>query len=352
MRCKDLTLFSLFLLCCGCGELTISNNSQQPQKDINIQFDTGVGGRDASILPKKDMPSGSTKDTSDKTDLPKVAEDMGVVVPQEKWDACKPEAYNEKLVIPDVSVDDLIANYNPADYQQFVIDALKRRMPYGAWIVEEVMRTQNFDCVAEYASQYANMGPLVMLENTPTIVHECAHGINMETYNGVTHDYYVRPDDAVYQVNILDGPDRSVIKNYLPWQDSYSELYLDLAGNQKFDMVLEEVDGYIHDLISGVAFVDVAYEGKQLSLRDGTATFLLYMAIYLHHTRLNDNAVYLNIVNDKAWRLVILTMWDKGKLALKMAAPYPEIGIDDVKILAELDKYNDEISLVRALECP
>ncbi len=317
----------------ACSEEAESNNGLQ------ISFDLGV---DSPI---------NTSDTStdSATQQPDTTDDV-IVIKSEKWDACTPEAYNEAVVNADAPMADLIAGYDQNNYQAFVIESLKRRAPFGAWIVEEVKRTQDFDCVKQYAEQYASLGALEMLDHATTVVHECAHALNMATWNGDTHDYFVRFDE-VYRVPIFNGPERRVIKNYMLWEDNYSEVYLDLSGEQQFDMILEEVNGYINGLIVGVAFVDLAYEGKKISIRDGTATLLLYMAIYLHHTRLNDNAFYMGIVNEPALRLAILTLWDRGKLALKLAAPYPEIGIEDVKILGELDKFADEITRVRTLHC-
>lgn len=328
----------LFLLVSpSCGQESDLNNK------VDFSFDIGV---DLKVLPR-DVSEDLKRDTRVYTDMTR--NDLGF--PKlAKWDACHPEAYNETLVNLDVSIDDLIAGYDQGNYQTFVIDSLKRRAPFGAWIVEEVKRSQDFDCVKEYAEQYAGMGALEMLDHATTVVHECAHALNMATWNGTTHDYFVRPDE-VYQVPIITGPERRVIKDYLLWEDTYSDVYLDLSGEQQFDMILEEVNGYINGLIVGVAFVDLAYEGKKVSIRDGSATLLLYMAIYLHHTRLNDNPVYQSIVNEEALRLAILTLWDRGKLALEIAAPYPEIGIEDAKILVELAKFSDEIKKVRTLHC-
>lgn len=122
----------------------------------------------------------------------------------------------------------------------------------------------------------AEEGPLAALRQAATVSHECANSLDMETWDGINYSYFVRPNE-VYHVNIIDGPPRSVIKDYIPWHDNYVETYLEgESGKQEFDMVLEEVNGYVHDLVT-----------------------------------------YQKVVSNHEWRLAILTLWDRGQLVLK-----------------------------------
>ena len=69
--------------------------------------------------------------------------------------------------------------------------------------------------------------------------------------------------------------------------------------------------------------------GVMIGARDGLATFMRYLQLYLHHGRLERQNDYRAIVENPEYLRLIKTLWENAEAALVASYKYRALGIDD-----------------------
>lgn len=171
-----------------------------------------------------------------------------------------------------------------------------------------------------------------------TAVHESVHTMwRRSRYR--EHPYYL-PDGTWAKVEFRDLFHREELLQDLGGKarpnNSYDESYLASTGNQDITMVLEELNAYIHDLIVTKDLAPLMPGTMQVSGRDGLATFMHYLKLYLHRAKVKHPRDWEEISGSQAYVATIRAMWSFAEKALREACPIPRIGIRDQVILGDV----------------
>lgn len=176
------------------------------------------------------------------------------------------------------------------------------------------------------------------LESGATVMHESTHGFHAD--NGLWQQrttYYLR-DDLRIAVDIVPTPARSLIAARLP--DDATRIYRDTylfgeQGSRGFFDLLEELNCYVNDLATYAAFGD-AIDVLGISGRDGAVSFFLYLQIYLHALRTEQPAIWAQLQQQAAVRRFVDVEWRRMHFWLAIADRYPQLGINDGRVRAQL----------------
>ncbi len=300
---------------------------------------------------------------------------------------CTDGKYSEPLPDASASISDLLAGYSPAAYQQFVIDVLDRRYPFGAFLVEQTANkgvngtTQN--CTDFFLQSFGTGSASQVMSGLSTVVHECGHVYDtLDLFNPVYQvtealSFSCKDGGAggqfgfgkTFARSLLNGDEYAALHTPCKsfgdnnCEDSYAGIYLNGdpndasfdSGDQGFDTVLEEAFQYVNSLAVAYAYQDQANPFGASSDRDGILTFLWYVQRYLRMARLEYPQAYQLLSGTPCWRDAILTLWGRAWLFLDATSGIPGLGIQDAKIegLVLYPELIEEIDLLReASGCP
>lgn len=182
--------------------------------------------------------------------------------------------------------------------------------------------------------------------NLPTAVHETNHKLStiLTDYENQLYGYYLGNENTI-KVKMKNLFYRSEIGEYLDdfdKQQSYYELYLTGdSGNQDLLILLDEVNAYIHSLNSTICFIDLISKNIIQSDRDGLATFMYYLELYLKKARSSHAEQWEQIYNDSEYLTLIDSLWKRAESVFKNALKYPRLGMQDKFIIKKVyDKKN------------
>lgn len=212
-----------------------------------------------------------------------------------------------------------------ADAQEF----LAKRDPAGAAIVEAAGEEPGIavwlDC----------KDPIFRL---PTAVHETVHVIDFQASSVDEVAYHLSVDEALRAPRTKMFP-RSEIKKYLSSSSgaSYQETYLTgTTGEQDFSSILAELNAYTHGLETYGKLAYYIPPDRRVSGRDGVATQMQYLALYVRHAKAEHPEQYLALADDAATLDTVQTLWTRAEEALASTRPDQRLGIEDDKILARV----------------
>jgi hypothetical protein len=228
------------------------------------------------------------------------------------------------------NIADLKDDYSAPQWRKGMIGVLDRRYPNGAWIVSQLAEPSFFDA---WFSRGKGDWPAAMTELS-TGVHESAHMVGLAKRPGGRHAL-VNSREETLSFPIVPSFHRSEIKPDLPPSIralSYTATYLEgQSGAQGFEMVLEELNAYIHSLLVAVAIADQLPGNLRQSSRDGLLVFLYYTESYLARARKRDDSLYRQLSTGDI-RDAILILFGRAGCALQLSSPYHALGIDDVML--------------------
>lgn len=160
-------------------------------------------------------------------------------------------------------------------------------------------------------------------------VHESVHRMARDDLG--SHSYYL-PGGGWQRLPRKNLFNRSLVVAHLapPDKDTYYALYLTgPMGQQDIVMLLEELNAYTHAAISDVKLVGLMPARSKGSGRDGLASLMYYLELYLREARLQHESDYNVIRSSSDYLRVIKAMWENAEEALLKTAPYPNLGIYD-----------------------
>ncbi len=275
-----------------------------------------------------------------------------------------------------------MSSYNKAKYKDFLFAVLDKRYPFGKTLVQDapVHPQSKQDCIDTFLGGQ-NGTAQQLLNRIGVFVHECGHFYDTMS---AQKRFAIKPG-LTFTCKAMGGADSKLAAYAGPtphsfprslittdkWSakhppcadfsqkgcDSYAKIYLDgdpnngkfESGDQGFNLLFEEIVQYVNSLATGYAFADKYSAGSSHSDRDGILNFFWYLERYLHMARTKYPNVHKQLLADKCWREVILTVWGRGWLFLDATKGMATMGIQDKKLqgLVMDPELLGEIALVR-----
>ena len=250
---------------------------------------------------------------------------------------------------PDADISDIIAAYGGSNWKDELIEAMSRRHPATAYLLDAQRNDSYFGQFSDSSSWTGMVGWL------DTLSHEETHLFNA---------YYaqsVGQNAAIYM-----GEDRIV---FLPNEIGFArgEIYDDIAqtardgiyaptyltgsqGERGFNALLDELSCYLNE-VAAVGLVGEYFNGG-VSLRDGSVAFLYFMQVYLRVARTDHPQVYSQLQANPVYPELVETLWLRTHYFLQFADQFPSLGIDDdmyrglmyqVANLAEIEMFTGNV---------
>jgi hypothetical protein len=256
----------------------------------------------------------------------------------------------EPLPDRNISVDDLISSYNPANLLPWTIQILNRRYPIGATGPSEAQKKNTLDCF-NVAFNMPMPSVQVALDALNTVVHECGHMLDLD-------GRWIIRADLEYKCNanvVSNSPARSIIlKDEFDalgpkggGLDFVKQIYLEgSSGMQDFRLLFTEFNQYVNQMGSAYAYYD---KTKETAVADGSRYFAWFVERYLRLMRMNYATEYNKLAGDTCWRQLILAdwgrthrRWDELRKANMTAlwtseAPKVDALVSDPRLLAEIE---------------
>lgn len=250
-------------------------------------------------------------------------------------DGGDPLCYSEPLD-PDADISDIVNSYGGPGFQDAVIEAMNRRYPAGAYLLQE----QRDD---PYWTQFSDPNDWGGMVNwLDTLVHEQTHLFN--AYHaidvGESAALYMREDLILY-LPPEQGFARSQILADLPpalAQSIYADTYLTGdQGSRGFGPLLDETAAYVNE-VPGMSVFGEYFPGAGLSLRDGAAAMLVFVEFYLRRARTQDPNFYAWAQSQPAYVEGVQLLWQRAQFFYEAVADdHPSLGISDAEYRAEAE---------------
>lgn len=247
---------------------------------------------------------------------------------------CYSEAYNA-----DASLTDLESGYSSANWLDTMLETLQRRYDNGFYVLDQM---QDDPWLSNSFPQYFDLSSFAgMAEAIDTACHEETHGYDFDSALGTPgqHVYFMGQGQEVVAPK-LDFFARNEIVGLVNQGGSVTSLYdgTYLTGEQgsyDFIFLADELTAYINGLACATAVADQLSNGH--SYRDGAASHLLYLELYLRVARTNHPALYDSWRAEPTWQKFVRLAWARGQYWLSEAAGNPVLGIGDAAILARVN---------------
>jgi hypothetical protein len=253
--------------------------------------------------------------------------------------------YSEALD-PQASVSDIVSSYGGSGYKGQIIEAMNRRFPAGAYLLQQQKNDPYFAQFSNSSSWKQTVGWF------DTLVHEETHLFN--AYHAIAqnkvHALYMRADLILYLPSDSNSFARSEIAPHLPpslASSTYANTYLTgQQGTRGFNALLDELTCYVNEVPALAAFGE--YYSGGVSLRDGAAAFLNFLQVYLKIARSQYPGFYSAAQSHPGYVDAVRTLWLRTHFLYdEVGDNHPQLGIHDKEYRAEMHKAANmkEISL-------
>ena len=237
-------------------------------------------------------------------------------------------------VFPNANIADLVAAYGGSNWKDELIEAMERRWPAGAWLLDAQRDDSYFNQFSDPSSWSGMVGWLDTLEHEETHLFNAYHAMDV----GEAHSLYYR-DDLIIYLPAESGFPRSEIYSMLaPGTDGIYASYLQGSqGERGFNPLLDELSAYTNEVLAVSVFGD-DYPGAGVSLRDGSAAFLYYLQLYLRRARTAHATFYQQVKLNPAYVDAVKYAWLRLHYFYEFADEFPALGIDDAIYRTEMHK--------------
>ncbi|HNU51484.1 MAG TPA: hypothetical protein PKJ98_11370 [Verrucomicrobiota bacterium] len=202
------------------------------------------------------------------------------------------------------------------------LDLLRRYVPRELYIPERLADKTHF-------TFWLDDDP--PLYGVPGAVHEGLHHLDSQWSDFDQRSYSVDQSTTLTVPRVPTFP-RSAVAAHLPpdQHDDYHREYLTgKCGAQGFDSLLEELNAYTHGCRAAAALHSLYDKNVQVSERDGLASFMLYLLLYLKHAHDCETATWRLLTEDRDHAALVLRLWTEAELVLAEAVCHPFLGIRD-----------------------
>lgn len=242
-------------------------------------------------------------------------------------DGGQANCYTEPLT-PDANIDDIVGSYGGGGYQAQVIEAMDRRWPAGAFLLQAQADDPYWSQFSDPNSWSGMVGWLDTLVHEQTHLFNAYHAIEV----GELAALYFREDKILYLPNDQGFPRSEILPHLIPEAASgnYASLYLTgTQGQRLFHPLLDETNCYANE-IPGLAVFGEYFGGFGLSLRDGSAAFLYFLEVYLRVGRTQHPDWYAWAQTQDVYLEAVELLWLRTHFFYEAVGDgYPELGISD-----------------------
>ena len=240
-------------------------------------------------------------------------------------------------------------SYVGSQWLQKMLATLDARYPNGHYLMDQMKSdpwlTGTFPSYFELGSWDG------MIDAIDTACHEETHGYDYDQALSLPnkHLYYMGSDNQV-QVPKLGFFPRNAILSLVQQGGSvttnYDNTYLTgTQGSYDFISMGDELTAYINGLACVTTVQD--YVTSTVSYRDGAASHLYYLQLYMRVARTEHASLYNQWKADPDWQHFVRYSWARGHFWTAQAAGNPHLGINDAAIWARINQQQnlDEIEL-------
>jgi hypothetical protein len=187
----------------------------------------------------------------------------------------------------------------------------------------------------------------------PTAVHESVHYITAESdaFPLVHGGQLKRP----HQVSAFFAP--SLIAGKFKAND-FVTTYLrpgSASSASDFLYLLDELNGYTHDLNAAVNLARTAEQGDQVDHRDGLAALMAFVALYVERAEQSEPATW-NGLREPPVAKVMSELWGRAEKVMASSCGIPNFGTEDKALIRQFCRREPQASLQkiigRAPICP
>ncbi len=234
-------------------------------------------------------------------------------------------------VFPSADIADVIAVYGGANFKDELIEAMGRRHPASAYLLDEQRNDSYFNQFSDSTSWTGMVGWLDTLSHEETHLFNAYHAQAQGQVHALFHRedliYYLPSDPGFGRGEIYDDISQSARDGI------YAPTYLTGSqGDRGFNALLDEHNCYLNE-VAAVGSVGEYFQGG-VSLRDGSAAFLYFIQVYLRVARTEYPAIYAQLESTPVYRQAVETAWLRTHFFLNVANAFPNLGINDDMYLA------------------
>ena len=240
-----------------------------------------------------------------------------------------------------VSLSDLQSGYSGNQWLSSMLETLGRRYSNG-WYLLDQMKTDPW--LTSSFPQYFELGSWGgMIEAIDTACHEESHGYDFDESLGFPgeHLYYMGSNLEVIAPELSFFPRYEILSAVQQGgsvTSMYDSTYLTgTQGSYDFIFLADELTAYINGLACATAVAD-HLGGYGYSFRDGAASHLYYLQIYLRIARTQHPSLYNQWRADADWQQFVRFSWARGHFWTDAAMAHANLGINDAAIWARINQ--------------
>lgn len=255
---------------------------------------------------------------------PEPPDDAGPEPPDDPDPPSGDTCYTEPA-FPDADISDLVAAYGGSGWQDELIEAVRRRWPAGADLLEAQRDDSYFTEFSDPSSWPGMVDWLATLVHEETHLFDAYHAMEV----GESFSLFFRGDLILYPPD-LDSFPRSEIHGMVEAGDGmYADTYLSgWQGDRGFIELLDELTAYVNEM-AALGLVGEYYEGYGTSSRDGAVAFLYFLELYLRRARTAHPDFYDAARADPVVHEIVETQWLRTHFFLEFSDRFPSLGIND-----------------------
>lgn len=244
---------------------------------------------------------------------------------------------------PNASLADLSSSYSSGQWLGSMLETLSRRYHNGHHLMDTM---KNDPWLTGSFPGYFDLSTWGgMIESIDTACHEETHGYDFDAALGTPgdHVFFMGSNLDVVAPKLGGFFARNQILSLVQQGGSvtsnYDSTYLTgTQGSYDFIFLADELTAYINGLACAVAVGDeLSLTGFGYSYRDGAASHLYYLEIYLKVARTQYPTLYGQWQADPDWQTFVRYSWARGHFWTQESSVYPKLGINDAAIWQRVD---------------
>lgn len=226
---------------------------------------------------------------------------------------------------PDADISGLVAAYGGSGWQDELIEAVRRRWPAGADLLEAQRDDSYFFEFSDPSSWPGMVDWLATLVHEETHLFDAYHAMEV----GESFSLFFRGDLILYPPD-LDSFPRSEIRGMVEAGDGmYADTYLTgWQGERGFTELLDELTAYVNEM-AALGLLGDYYEGYGTSSRDGAVAFLYFLELYLRRARTAHPDFYDAARADPVVHDIVEYQWLRTHFFLEFSDRFSSLGIND-----------------------
>ncbi len=202
------------------------------------------------------------------------------------------------------------------------IELLRRHSPESVFIYERTRKRHHFACW---------LAPEGVALGIPIAIHESTHMLNRDLWTAESAAIAIDRHRTIFTPHLQTFSCKELYV-YLPRRqsDAYYEAYLlGSLGDQGIGMILEELNAYTQGCRCSTALVDFIPATLRCGERDGLASFMLYLLLYLRHAANHRPHTWQALRSSPAHIDAIRALFSRADDTMGRALEHPRLGIDD-----------------------